>query len=317
MIIVLAADNNFAQHCGVAMISILSNNSNVVFYLLTEGLDSNNVTILNELVLTNGGKLEILKVSSEIVKKFPMSKMASSHISIATYYRLFIASLLPKDIKKVIYLDCDIVVTGSLDELWSTSIDGYALGAVYQDFGWSDHEKSWTRLGIPRENGYFNAGGLIMNLDYLRSDDFENKALLFIDKNLEKIVSHDQDVLNALYYGRTKAISCKWNYTPLFMRNNIKREEFPNNFDYVREVYSKSFKPIVIHFISKPKPWQYGCSHKYKSEYYKYLSKTIWQDFKPKFNLKRYINDFMIVKIKIYIKYIDKFKIIENVKRYF
>ena len=93
MNIVLATDDNFVQHCGTAIKSISFNNPDVNFFLLTEGLKPENVQLLREVASGHNCSLEICIVPSEIVKYFPMSRLASSHISIATYYRLFITSL--------------------------------------------------------------------------------------------------------------------------------------------------------------------------------------------------------------------------------
>ncbi|MFR4142763.1 MAG: glycosyltransferase [[Clostridium] leptum] len=35
-----------------------------------------------------------------------------------TFARILIDSLLPKEVKRVLYLDCDILVLGSLKDLW-------------------------------------------------------------------------------------------------------------------------------------------------------------------------------------------------------
>lgn len=314
MNIVLASDDNFVQHCGVAIISILKNNKDVHFFLLTEGLKSENVYVLQDLVTKNGGVLDICIVPSDTVKYFPMSKLASSHISIATYYRLFITSLLPENVDKVIYLDCDMVITGSLEDLWNTSIDGFALGAVYQHFGWSDHVKSWERLNIPREDGYFNAGGLLMNLDYLRNDNFQDKAVRYINENFNKIISHDQDVLNALYYKHTKPISCRWNYTPLFM-SKLRSEMFPPRFDYAKDAKEVGVNPTVIHYVSKPKPWQFGCTHRYKNEYYQYLALTPWSHYRPRFNYKMFVRDVVVPTIKTIGRKLDVFGLIDVIKK--
>ena len=310
MNIVLATDNNFVQHCGVAMISILKNNKYVHIYLLTEGLSAENEAVLRDLVTTNGGTIDVCLVPSDIVKYFPMSKLASSHISIATYYRLFITSLLPDDVSRVIYLDCDMVITGSLDELWNTSIDGYALGAVYQNNGWSDHVKSWERLNIPRKEGYFNAGGLLMNLEFLRKDNFQEKAIHYINDNISNIVSHDQDVLNALYYKKVKPLSCRWNYIPLFMKK-LNSSMFPAKFDYIEDAKVVGNRPIVIHYVSKPKPWQFGCIHKFKSEYYKYLSYTPWRLYRPRFIFRSFIQDVVVPKLKAWGRKVDFFGLID------
>lgn len=315
MNIVLATDNNFVQHCGVAMVSVLSNNQDVTFYLLTEGLTQENVKLLNKLVHEYNGILNICYVPSDIVKFFPMSKMASTHISIATYYRLFITSLLPESVAKAIYLDCDMVIRGSLEELWSIELKDKALGVVYQDRCWSDKEKSWERLHIPREKGYFNAGMLLMNLDYLRRDNFQDRAVTFINEHFDSIVSHDQDVLNALYYDNVKAVSSKWNCIGLFLLSNITDFDIPSEFDYYKEVKSRSYYPVIIHFASKPKPWEYGCFHKYRNEYYKYLSYTPWRNNKPKFNASKFLNDAIILNIKRWIKNKDKYHYIDKIKK--
>ena len=57
MNIVLATDDNFVQHCSVTMLSILKHNSDVVFYILTEGLSESNVSMVNNIVAENGGDI--------------------------------------------------------------------------------------------------------------------------------------------------------------------------------------------------------------------------------------------------------------------
>lgn len=123
MNIILATDDNFVQHCCVAMTSVLLNDTDVQFYIFTEGLTQYNVELLTNQVVSYGGKIHICIVDSKIVSKFPMPTYADAHISIATYYRLFAAEILPQDIDKVIYMDCDMVARKSFAELWNTDIE--------------------------------------------------------------------------------------------------------------------------------------------------------------------------------------------------
>lgn len=313
MNIVLATDDNFVQHCGTTIKSITVNNQDVRFYLLTEGLDPHNVNLLNEVASENGCSLEFRIVPSDIVKYFPMSKMASSHISIATYYRLFITTLLPQDIDKVIYLDCDMIIRGSLEDLWNTDLEDTPLAAVYQHNGWADHNNSWGRLNIPREYGYFNAGCLVLNLKYLRKDTFQQKAIDYINSHFDKIISHDQDVLNALYCKKAKALLCKWNYLPLFMEKSFEKEDFPEKCHYKTEKAEKDFDPIIIHFVSKPKPWDYGCDNPYTCEYYNYRDLTPWKGYRPIFSIAALVNYRIIPAIKWGVKKIDFFHIAEKI----
>ena len=44
--------------------------------------------------------------------------------SLSQYARLFISSVLPENLEKVLYLDCDIIIRQSLDELWNLDMHG-------------------------------------------------------------------------------------------------------------------------------------------------------------------------------------------------
>ena len=298
MNIVLATDNNFVRHCSVVIRSILMHNESVNIFILTEGLNEENEHYLSGLGKDNS-TVSIVNVPKSLVDDLPMSKHAAAHLSIATYYRLFVTSLLPENVDKVIYLDCDMVILSSLQDLWNIDISDYALGAVYQNFEWSDYYCSWERLNIPREMGYFNAGTLLMNLAYMRKNDFQKQAIEFIRNHQEQIISHDQDVLNALFHGKALPISCRWNFTPLFDSYKYKKYKFPNIYSrFIEERKSKDFKPVIIHFASKPKPWDYGCLSSYRGYYYEYLDKEHWGECIPKRNIKNWVKYNFINKIK-------------------
>ena len=49
-----------------------------------------------------------------------------SYITLATYYRLKLASLLPNT-DRIIYFDCDMVINSSLRDLFNTDIDNYLV----------------------------------------------------------------------------------------------------------------------------------------------------------------------------------------------
>lgn len=298
MNIVCATDNNFVQHCAVTLVSLLKNTSHKVsVYLLTEGLTPNNEAILKELVSTNEGELFIITVDSEALKNCPMPDFSFlDHISIATYYRLLIPNLLPEDIEKVIYLDCDIVVRHDLKELWSCSISDYAIAAVYQI---SDQTVGATkRLGYPSKYGYFNAGVLLINLKYWREFNVTDSLLNFLEVNKSSIVFHDQDALNGVLYDKCLRLSIKWNMQNIFLKrigltiNDVDDKKTINNYEeYKKEIFIHKDNPAIIHYVSKPKPWEALCDHPLKREYYKYLKFTPWKKFKAPHLLGFFINN--------------------------
>ncbi len=283
MNVVLASDNNYVQHCCVTMTSILYNNKDVHFYLFTEGLSPQNEDLLQKQVSDYDGKLSICKIDSNVVQRFPMPKTQSSHISIATYYRLFVDLVLPKNLDKVIYLDCDIIVRGSIDELYNMDIDNAAIAAVYQNNEWAIGNGTFERLSIPQEYGYFNAGVLLINLRYWRENNVTERLFFFIKEHYDRIKSHDQDTLNAVLYKEVIGVSNKWNYLPIFLMQE--RFHFPRAMNY-----SIPIDPIVIHYVYTPKPWDYYSNHPYTNEYFKYFYMSPFKGWKPKWSFQVFWN---------------------------
>ena len=281
MNIILSTDDNFVQHCCVAMTSVLENNDDVTFYLFTAGLSPENSALINRIVEERKCILHICKIDDAVTKDFPMPQGAGEHISIATYYRLFAQKVLPSDVDRVIYLDCDIIVRGHLEPLWRVNIDNYALGAVYQGMNFLTQD-DFCRLGIPIEKGYFNAGVLLINLDYWRKHQVTERLFDFIKNDYHRIKQHDQDTLNAVLYNEVKPISYTWNYLPQFYLVK-KGLSFPTHVDY-----SEKVDPIVIHYVSVPKPWDYGCSNPYTDEYFKYLDLTPFKGWRPSLKWDKY-----------------------------
>lgn len=286
MNIVLSTDNNFVQHCAVTMVSIMENNKDVSFFIITDGLTTENQNILSGLSQKYNTSLQFLLVNKSIIERLPMPNNRNlKHISPATYYRLFVAELLPSSVDKLIYLDCDMVIRGSLMDLWNTDITNYALAAVYQDNQWAINNHTFERLSIPQEKGYFNAGMLVINLKYWRENQIQEQLLDYLHTNSEKIVYHDQDVLNVVLHDYVKGVFPIWNMLTVFFME--KRQELDCGCYQLLLDDIKTFRreAVIIHYVSRPKPWEYACNHPLCKEYFKYLDLTVFAKWRPSFTI--------------------------------
>lgn len=286
MNIVLATDNNFIQHCCVTITSVLCNNKNVNIYVITEGLSLENENILRLQTVKYGGTFHIAFVDKKIIAQLPMPKTAAQHISPATYYRLFVCELLPKEVDKIIYLDCDIVVRGDLESFWNTNVENRPLAAVYQRNSWAESTykgrvSSYKRLDMKDAVGYFNAGSLLINLKYWRENNVQAKLLSFMCSHYDRIISHDQDILNGCFYKQVLPVSNIWNF-----RLPMPAEYYGEVFITKEEIKSITKAAVIIHYVNRPKPWEYACNHPYVREYYRYLDMTPFAGWRPKFNLE-------------------------------
>lgn len=279
MNIVCATDDKFVQHCSIMLVSLLINNSDVDIYILTEGLSDMSKEIITSEISRYQGRVHFCLVDSTIVEKFPMpDEQGLKHITRATYYRLLIPSILPESIHKVIYLDCDIIVNGSIEELWNYNLDNYALAAVKQ-IGYGFEAE---RLGYPIEYGYFNAGVNVINMDYWRKNKICDRLIQYLSDNYDKIVFHDQDALNAVLFDKTLHVPIKFNMTSAAFFFDMKHRGDSKNGrvinDYKEEKKcAEQYKntPLVLHYVARPKPWDLNCTHPHYDLYYLYALKTI------------------------------------------
>ena len=266
--ICFSSDNNYAKHMAVAMISILKNSKSedsYNFYILDGGISPKNKTKINELLKIRSFNIEYLNVNSDDFKDCPMTGYVK-YITLPTYYRFKIASLLP-NIDKILYLDCDIIVDSDISELYNYNIEQYYIGAIPEVFN-QDHKR---RLDIEGNAYYCNAGVLLINSKKWREDNIEGKLFEYAKKPQREIIFQDQDVLNEVLKYKIKYIPLKWNvqHDSIFSSNS---------YIYHSQEREESLKnPSLVHFSHKYKPWNYKCYNKFKNLYYLYLKQSPWK----------------------------------------
>ena len=136
--------------------------------------------------------------------------------SIATFYRFLIPKVFPPEIEKVIYLDSDIVVNLDIRELWQIELGDKPLAAANE----TEIDAARLKRSIALKylivqklvayDDYFNAGVLLLNLNFLRGDDESiNRGLKFLSEH-PQMIWLDQDVLNYLYAANYVKLSEKF-----------------------------------------------------------------------------------------------------------
>lgn len=131
MDIVFNVDNGYVRHMCVTMLSIIEHNreEDICFHVVTCDLADENVQYVKALV-AHKSKVHFYHFDKNQIIQFAVgSSTGNPNISHAAYLRLFLQDILPTQISKVLYLDCDIVVINSLKDLWNTDINHYAIAA--------------------------------------------------------------------------------------------------------------------------------------------------------------------------------------------
>jgi len=274
MDIVIAIDRNYITQCIVLVYSIISANRNTVldFYVLSEGLSEKDRQFIESHF--NNTSFHFIQVDLKLIK--PADFSSSEYLTVASYYRLLIPVLLPENIKKVLYLDCDILVMGSLSELWETDISSYST-AVTIDAG-SNDIRHFNRLNISTDFDYFNAGMLLINLEYWRENEIQRKTLKFIEENPKACKQHDQDALNKILLGTVKYVSVKYNFIERYFLLNTGRLLVKPEF--LKDIEDSVLNIIILHYAGSEKPWHNECVHPYKNLWLLFYKKIFGSELK-------------------------------------
>ena len=181
-----------------------------------------------------------------------------SHLTAATLLRLQLPSVL-KEIDRVVYLDCDLIVLKDITTLYDTDLLDLPLAACL-DFwltgsppftppivGWGVGE--WHKflsevVRLADHKAYFNVGVLVMDLERFRSADLIRAAEAFLEQKNYKTVYVDQDALNHVINGAFVRLDSRWNVLGSRCANNLGSA--------VALIHSD---PWIIHYAGPYKPW--------------------------------------------------------------
>lgn len=245
--ITCSTDNNYVQHCMAMLCSVFENNKghNIKVHLLHTSLSANGQSILSSMSKRYNNEIIFYEIDD---RELACVSIADNHpdLSIATYYRFFIASLLPKDIDKVLYLDCDVIVLQDISELFSLDLDGYGVAAVKDVTPENDLHRQI--LGFELDGKAFCAGVMMINLEYWREHNCQRTMLDYANKMGKKLIMEDQDVLNHEFRGCWFELPYKYGRTPMSIAPLDKSQKYADIKEYV-------FHPAIIHYAAFVKPW--------------------------------------------------------------
>lgn len=253
--IFFAVDDNYVPYLTVAISSLIDNSSDRYNYhinVLIERLSPENVSIL-EAMQTENVKIDFINVTQK-VKAICSRLHLRDYYTKATYYRFFIPDMFPQYAKGV-YLDCDIVITRDIANMYNHDIGSCLVGAITDEVI-TDIDVfarySEIVLNIPKKQ-YFNAGILVMNLREMRRIRIEEVFANLLSER-EFRVAQDQDYLNVICHGRTRYLATTWNKTPM---PSSDRNKIPN----------------IAHYKINFKPWRYD-NVPYGELFWKYAERT-------------------------------------------
>lgn len=246
----------------------------LVFHILTDGVSEKNRARLQEEVADDPGvSCHIITVDRSKVCRLRKGKQHES-----VWYRVLLPEYLSDDVHRVLFLDADTLVTGSLDALFELDLDGRSVAGCLDPL--SFNADTFERLEYDPALKYLCAGVLMINLDYWREHGLEERIIAFATDQAERLRFWDQDAVNyvcrdtklvlPLRYG---VMSCF--FWPAWVGRIGSKEE-------LRECL---LNPAIIHFAGNA-PWKKELSRMLFHEDWQRYNKMLRRPVVRRYSLK-------------------------------
>lgn len=258
--IAYAPDDKYINQTVVSMQSAIEHNKDIEFIILYSKLTNESIKKLQSV----GGILRLVKMDESL-----FSDLTLSHwVTVQAWFRIKLPDVCP-DLDKILYLDCDTLVRGNLDELFELDLNGKYLAGVKDVWGVSKYVK---RLGM-KSPVYVNSGMLLFNCDYCRKEHFFDKIIDFAKNNGKIIEFCDQDSINKVVDENKIVLNPKFNLMDTWWRGGYYEFEGEEEAEYLQAKEN----PVIAH-LTGLKPAFKGCGNKFKDEWWDYAKRTTIYD---------------------------------------
>lgn len=265
--IALSANTDFTVPLGLCLRSIMQHaapDTRYHFHILDSGIDRD--------VLMRGGFSNVTWYDvADKLRDLP----AGGRFPTSVYHRYLLPLLLPPEIERALYLDCDSLVQCDLTGLFNTDMQGNALAAVpwlvlgnYRDEFGPHLDDFPQRFGLPRDGEpYFYSSLLLMNLPQMREMQASQRLISATHHYREKLVWPDQDVLNVTFHKQITPLPLKYNVIPLFA-GHMEEES-----DDAKAAYAN---PAIIHFAATKPNILTGPRNEMEEKLFRFWQESPW-----------------------------------------
>ena len=275
----------FAREAGISLIGFFENNPDYgpeeVFFL-DYGIHPTNKERLNGIAAGYGKRITYLDakaVTDPVRREFP--NLPAWRGSMAPNAKAFVEQIFPEYVERLLFIDGDTVVSGSVAPLQTLDMEGAALGAVPSN--WVTQDISSGKLVLYSGNSYyFNSGVLLYDLVTWRRENCHQMIIDTLHKK-KRFKWPDQTLLNnAIPERLLKVLPLKYNYVSHYFHP---RQEMGwmrlGNIHTDEEIEESIRHPVIIHYVggwTNARPWHEGCLSHRADVYFRYKALSPWKD---------------------------------------
>lgn len=283
--ILYQTNENYAAITGVSMTSLFENNKHIEeinIFILDDEISNENKVKYIKLCEKYGRKIQF-EDTKIILNRLKELKVAPFKNTYTTYFKLFAIDKIELNNDRILQLDGDTIIDGSLDELCDMDISNVICAATY-DCTMNKYKKL---IGIPETDKYYNGGVLLVNQRMWRRERCEARIIEHLRSVRHGYYTVDQDIINVLFRHKIKYMPITFNYNSGFyiygIKESLKIYNLKNEYyTDINEIVSAFDKPRIYHCMGAMtgRPWEADSIHLQNGIFDSYLSLSPWKDYK-------------------------------------
>lgn len=283
--ILYQSNDYYAPITGVSMTSLMENNKDIDeinIFVLDDNISVNNKSKMSVVCKKHKRTISFIN-TDKILKTLKDLGVAPFKNTYTTYFKLFALNDLPVKNGRILQLDGDTVINGSLKELCDYDLEGNIIAATY-DCTMNSYKEM---IDIPLTDKYYNCGVLLVDQKAWIKNKCQDKIVKHLKTVRKGYYTVDQDIINVLFRKNIKYLSLTYNFNSGFYIYGIKeslnmynlKEPYYNTYKEVAEVYDS---PKLIHCMGAMtgRPWEQDSIHPQNDIFDHYLAMSPWKGFK-------------------------------------
>ena len=245
-VFVLAGDYGYIRQIETTLKSICYHNSDVKIYIFNQDIPQEWFVSVREKMAYRNSEIVDIKLFGGDMRNWSLPPVGQ-HINFMTFARYFIPSFVSEDI--VLYLDCDLVVTRDLTDLFSIDLTNKPLAAAKIIYGLEDR---------------FNAGVLLINNAYWKDKGIQQELINITEREHEHLLEADQTVLNLVMGENYVLLDDTYNFQIGYDQLADSRGQY-----FIFELPLTPL-PAIVHYLSADKPWNTYSVGRLREVWWKY-----------------------------------------------
>ena len=278
-------NEKYAPYAGVSITSLFENNKDedtVRVWILGEGLSEDSRSRFDKLKDKYGREVNYID-GSAIIDRIKEMGMPSYRGSYAANIRMFISEIFPEETERVLYLDSDTIVLGSISELYNAELNGCTIGMVYDSLG-EEHKQD---IGLGADDGYYNSGVILFDAGKWRERNYTGRIIDHVRTVRAQYPSPDQDLINVVCKGDIRTLQPKFNLQPVHKAYSMNAyfKNYAHTLYYSKELLEEAVKtPVIVHFFRfvGEFPWNKDNVHPFNDLFDEYMKLSLWNDYVKK-----------------------------------